>query len=137
VHSTLHIHNGAMIPKEVVRSDVYFPPPVYSTIDTDITKRVLEFVPSNRYERGLWKNYIRAEEKLRRLEGELKIKTAQEEVSMKLKSIRKATADFARAQHHFVTNGRWIADHPHQDYEIDGDIENEDEDEGDEDSDEE
>jgi hypothetical protein len=126
--------NGTMMPKEVVPSDVYFPPPVYSTIDTDITKRVLEFAPFDRYERGLRKNYIRAEEKLRRLEGELK--TAQEGVSKKLQSIRKAKEDFARAQHNFVSNEKWIADHPHEDHEIDGDRENEDDNEVDEDSDE-
>jgi hypothetical protein len=131
--------NGAMMPKEVVPSDVYFPPPVYSTIDADITKRVSEFVPYNRYERGLRKNYIRAEEKLKRLEGELK--TAQEGVSKKLKSIRKAKADFAQVQHEFVSNEKWIADNPHEDYEIDGDgdgdSENEEDDEVDEDGDEE
>jgi len=124
--------NGAMMPKEVIPSDIYFPPPVYSSIELDVTKRVLEFKPFNRYERGLKKTYMDAEEKLKRLEGELKI--AQEEVSMKIKSIRKAKATFAQMQNVFISNEKWLADNPHEDYEIEEDTENEDEDEVDEDS---
>jgi hypothetical protein len=130
--------NGVIMPKEVVPSDVYFPQPVYSTIDTDIAKRVSDFVPFNRYERRMKNDYVRAEAKLKRLEEELK--TAQAVVSKKLKSLRKARTDFAQVQSVFVANEKWIIDNPHEDHEIegDGDSENDDDDdEVDENSDEE
>jgi hypothetical protein len=123
IATAMYDENGALMPKEVVPSDIYFRQPVDSSIDPGIKARVLAFKPFDRYERRLVKAYLKAEEKLRRLEAEHK--TAQEDLSKKAKALRKAKADLAQEQNRFVTNERWIVDHPQEDYEIEGDTENE------------